>query len=86
MKNAENAPNFYQIDNKIEYMQSRDGVIILSSILAWEKFKWTHEYFNKKPKQGFFLWIKKPISQRLNTLIEISSKNIFQEISNLINI
>jgi len=84
MKNAENAPNFYQIDNKIEHMQSRDGVIILPSILAWEKFKWTHEYFIKKPKQGFFLWIKKPISQRLNTLIEISSKNIFQEISNLI--
>ena len=57
MKNAENAPNFYQIDNKIEYMQSRDGVIILPSILAWEKFKWTL-VFNKNQSRDFFYGLK----------------------------
>lgn len=84
LKNAESVPNFYQIDNRIEKAEGMEGVIILPSFLAWEKFEWTHEYFVKKPKQGFFLWIQKSISQRLNTLVEIQSKNISQEMSNLI--
>ncbi|MDD3032606.1 MAG: SufD family Fe-S cluster assembly protein [Candidatus Pacebacteria bacterium] len=84
LKSAKNVPNFYQIDNRIEKAEGLDGVIILPSFLAWEKFKWTHEYFGKKPKQGFFLWIQKSVSQRLNTLVEIQSKNILQEMSNLI--
>jgi len=84
MKNAENAPNFYQVDNKIERMQGKDGVIILPSNLAWNKFDWTRDYFIKKPKQGFFLWIQDNVEERLNTLVEIESKNVSQEMTNLI--
>lgn len=84
MKNAENVPNFYQIDNKIEHIQSDEGVIILPSNLAWKKFSWTHKYFDKKPKQGFFLWFKKNSTKKFNTLVEINSENIIQEMNNLI--
>jgi len=84
LKNAENAPNFYQIDNKIKGTEEVEGVILLPSFLAWEKFEWTHEYFIKKPKQGFFLWVQKSVSKQLSTLVEIQSKNILQEMSNLI--
>ncbi|HOI59913.1 MAG TPA: SufD family Fe-S cluster assembly protein [Candidatus Pacearchaeota archaeon] len=84
MKNAESALNFYQIDNKIDRIQGKEEVVILPSNLAWKNFIWTHEYFDRKPKQGFFLWVKKNTKQKLNTLIEITSKNIIQEMTNLI--
>lgn len=84
MKNAENALSFYQIDNKIEGIRESEGVVILPSNLAWKTFDWTHEYFEKKPKQGFFLWIKQNVSQTLNTLVEINSRNVIQQMNNLI--
>lgn len=84
LKNAKNAPNFYQIDNRIERAEGGRGAILLPSFLAWEKFSWTHEYFSEKPKQGFFLWIQESVSQKLNTLVEIKSKNVVQKMSNLI--
>jgi len=84
MKNVESVPNFYQLNNEIKNIGSIYGAEIMPSILAWEKFNFTHELFQKKPKQGFFLWIKKSISLPIQTLIEIDSKNILQEMSNLI--
>ncbi len=84
MKSVENVPNFYQKDDVVEVIKEDEGVVVLPSVLAWENFEWTHEYFLKKPKQGFFLWIKKSLKKQLNTLIEISSKNVFQDLNNLI--
>lgn len=83
-KSAENAPNFYQLNNDIKGIEVLDGAEIMPSSLAWKKFSFTHELFFKKPKQGFFLWVKKSVSLPLHTLIEIDSKNISQEMSNLI--
>ncbi|MDD4358208.1 MAG: SufD family Fe-S cluster assembly protein [Candidatus Pacebacteria bacterium] len=84
MKSAENAPNFYQVDNEIRSIGEAEGVILMPASLAWKKFDWTKDYFEKKPSNGFFLWIKKSQEERLNTLVEIASKNIFQKMNNLI--
>lgn len=84
MKNAENALNFYQIDSEIKSIKEQEGVIIMPSVLAWNKFEWMHDYFEKKPKGGFLLFVKEPISKRLNTLVEMESEKVFQKMSNLI--
>jgi len=83
MKNVKNVPNFYQRNNKAE-INSFNGIIVLPSVVAWENYEWTHNYFVKKPEQGFFLWVKESIFSQINTLVEIDSKNVFQKMNNLI--
>lgn len=82
MKNVKNV--FWQTDNKIPKICFEKGAEILPINLAWEKYKWTRKYFNKKPKQGYFIWIKKQSQKPLLTCISIAKKNIKQELQNLL--
>ena len=83
MKNAKPAPDFYQRDNEIKSIKE-GGNIIAPSISAWKDFAWTKDYFEKKPKGGFFIWVKEGGSFPMSTLIEIASFNISQKLDNLI--
>ncbi len=83
MKNVKNV-NYWQIDNKVKNILEMKGVEVLPGELAWEKYRWAREYFVKKPKQGYFIWIKEQIDFPLLTCISILSKDIQQELNNLI--
>ncbi len=82
MKNANNV--YWQTDNKIPKICFKKGAEILPINLAWEKYRWTRKYFNKKPKQGYFLWIKKRPEGQLLTCVSIAKKNIKQGLQNLL--
>lgn len=82
MINAKNA-NYLQIDHKVKSIFSLPGVIILPSSKAWTDFKWTRPFFVKKPKEGYFIWVKKQISFPLATCLAIASPKIFQDLNNL---
>jgi Fe-S cluster assembly scaffold protein SufB len=84
MKNVENVPNFYKRDNKIAEIKEKDGIILIPSSIAWDNFDWTRDYYKKKPKHGFFAWVKKEVETPINTLIEIASKDVSQDLMNLI--
>lgn len=84
MKNAKSVPSFYQENNEKPIIIEKEGVILIPSNLAWETFEWTQDYFEKKPKQGFFLWVKETQKDFLNTFIEINSEKISQQFQNLI--
>jgi len=56
----------------------------LPSSKAWERFNWTKKYFSQKPKEGYFIWLKKQVNFPILTCISIASKNTRQELQNLI--
>jgi uncharacterized protein len=87
VKNAMDLPknnsNFFQIDHIIKQISGTEGVLILPSPKAWEKFSWTHKLFNSKPKEGYFIWVKKQVDFPLYTCIAIASPKIKQNLKNL---
>lgn len=83
MKNVKNV-NYWQIDHRIKQIFERKGAVISPSPTAWEKFKWSRAYFEKKPKEGYFVWIKKQVDFPLTTCITIASPKISQDLTNLL--
>lgn len=83
MKNAKNV-QFWQVDNKIKSISQLPGNVILPSPQAWRKFGWTRKYFKKKPKEGYFIWIKKQVDFPVVTCISIASSKILQNLTNLL--
>ena len=82
MKNVKNA-NYVQIDHEIQISEEKD-VIVLSSPEAYRRFRWTREYFNETPKEGYFIWVKNSLNRPLITRISISSKDVTQSPINLV--
>jgi uncharacterized protein len=80
---AKNNSNFLQIDHEIVKILNSKSVVILSSMKAWEKFAWTRKLFGSKPKEGYFVWVKKQVDFPLYTCIAIASPKIKQDLSNL---
>ena len=83
MKNVKNA-NFWQVDHKIKNIFEAKEVNILPSPEAWEKFKWTRRWFDRRPKEGYFIWVKKQVDFSLTTCITIASPKISQDLTNLL--
>jgi len=82
MKNAKSA-NYLQVDHQVKNIFQAEGVTILTSPEAWERYNWTRKYFSKKPKEGYFIWLKKEIDFPLATCITIASPKISQNLMNL---
>ena len=76
--------NFWQVDHKIKNIFEPKEVIILTSPDAWRKFKWSRKWFEKKPKEGYFIWVKKTIDLPLSSCITIASPKISQDLTNLL--
>jgi len=76
--------NYWQVDHKIRNICETKGVTILSSPEAWERFKWSRKWFEKKPKEGYFIWIKEQIAFPLLTCVSIASERIHQDLQNLL--
>ena len=83
MKSVKNV-NFWQIDHKVKNIFGVKGVTILPSPEAWQKFVWTRKFFGEKPKEGYFIWVKREINFPLTTCITISSPKISQDLKNLL--
>lgn len=83
MRNARNV-NYWQTDHKIKKITEVKGVSILPILKAWKEFEWVRLYFKERPKEGYFIWVKKRIDFPLLTCITIASHNTFQELTNLL--
>ena len=83
MKDAKNA-NYWQIDHKIKNIHLAKGAVVLPSPEAWEKYKWTRNYFSGKPKEGYFVWVKKQVDAPLFACVSIASGNVSQKLQNLL--
>jgi Fe-S cluster assembly scaffold protein SufB len=87
MRNAKNVSkkfNFWQIDHKVLQILKGKGIEILSSPEAWEKFGFVRKIFEKKPKEGYFFWVKKEVGFPLTTCITIASPKVSQDLRNLL--
>lgn len=76
--------NYWQIDHQIKNITQIPGNIILSSPLAWQKFIWSRKYFEKKPQEGYFIWLKKEVNFPLVSCINIASPKVSQDLTNLL--
>ncbi|NCB50226.1 MAG: hypothetical protein EOM53_06125, partial [Alphaproteobacteria bacterium] len=76
-------PDFLMVDNEVKSIARSGEVLILSSPEAWEKFKWVRPYFSGKPKNGYFIWVKKQVDFPLSTCVNIASPKIRQDLQNL---
>lgn len=83
MKNVKGA-NYWQIDHEVKQIYKKSGVVVLPSSEAWEKFKWVKKYFSDKPKEGYFIWVKKQIDFPLFVCVSIGTKKIQQSLQNLL--
>lgn len=83
MQSAEHV-NYLQKDNDDVQIIERPGVVILPSLEAYKKIKWSQKYFQAKPEKGYFIWIKKTIDIPLQTNIMMCSKFIVQNTLNLV--
>jgi len=83
MRNVKSA-HFWQVDNQVKNISQVPGNIILPSSQAWRKLKWAKKYFDKEPKEGYFIWIKKQIDFPIATCINIASPKISQKLTNLL--
>lgn len=76
--------NINIIDQQIINLKQKNGVILLSSNNAWKKYSWTRQFFKKKPKLGYFVWIKKSQIQPLSSCISLEAVGSQQKLINLI--
>ncbi len=83
MRNAKKV-NYLQIDNTIEHIVSRPEVEVLPAAAAWQKYKWTREYFVRKPKEGYFIWLKDNSASPLLSCVSLNKKKVEQSLDNLI--
>ena len=83
MKNVRNA-HYWQVDNKIKKILESQGVLVLPSSQAWQKFPWTRKLFEKKPEEGYFIWVRKQPKLPLTTCVTIASPKISQNLGNLL--
>ena len=83
MKNAENV-NFCQVDNQAPQLIKTPGVVLLSSNKAWLELDWVRQYWQTRPKAGYFIWVKKEVKQVLSICLMISAAKVRQELRNLV--
>lgn len=83
MKDAKNM-RYLQIDHKVKNIYDGADVEILPIKLAFEKYDFIRRYFTIKPKEGYFIWVKKQIDFPLFFCVSIASKNILQKLQNLL--
>lgn len=76
--------NYWQVDHQIKNISKIKGVIILPSSRAWEEYSWTRKYFFQKPKEGYFIWVKKEVDFPLFTCFSIASQKTRQNLENLL--
>ncbi|GAI15497.1 unnamed protein product, partial [marine sediment metagenome] len=72
--------HYWQIDHEVKNIFEIGGVTILPSSEAWQKFAWTRKFFGEKPKEGYFIWVKRKIDFPLATCITIASPKISQDL------
>ena len=76
-------PDFLLVDNEVKSIAKSNEVLIMPSPEAWESLDWTRPYFSGKPKNGYFIWVKKQVDFPLSTCVNIASPGIKQDLQNL---
>lgn len=76
--------NFYYLDHSLKNIFAPDGVEILASNKAYQKYTWLRKYFHQVPKEGYFIWVKKQPQKPLSTCVAIGHKKISQQLQNLL--
>jgi len=83
MKNVKNV-HFLQIDHIVKKISKVEGVEILTSPEAYKKIPWTRKFFLEKPKEGYFIWVKKQVDFPLLTCFSLNTYKAQQNLENLL--
>jgi Fe-S cluster assembly scaffold protein SufB len=83
MKSAKNA-HFWQVDHRVKRIAKAGWAEILPSKDAWKKYTWSRKYFDERPNEGYFVWVKGQPDCQLLTCVNIVGKGVKQEFKNLL--
>ena len=85
MKNVKSVEglSYLQLDHKIKKSLVEKGVEALPIVEAWKKYDWVKKYVKKKPKEGYFVWVKKQINFPVSTCVYSTEENVVQNMVNL---
>jgi len=83
MKSAKDA-HFWQVDHTVKKIAKADWAEILPSRQAWKKHSWVRKYFDGRPNEGYFVWVKGQPDCQLMTCVNLVAKGVKQEFRNLL--
>jgi Fe-S cluster assembly scaffold protein SufB len=84
MKSADKKSHYLQVDNRILNINSSKNIEVLNSKDAFKKYSWSRKFFSSRPKEGFFVWVKKEVDFPVQVCFIISSKEGKQDLKNLL--
>ena len=82
-KEAETKTAYKQVDHHVQEVMQMSGSEVLPASEAWDKYKWTHQYFVEKPTEGYFMWIKEQPSCSLLGCVTLDKAGTKQQMNNL---
>ena len=83
MKSAASA-HFWQVDHKVKQVARVSQAVVLPSPEAWDRYAWSRKYFETKPQEGYFVWIREDPECPLFTCIHLLGKHVKQNMSNVL--
>jgi len=81
---SKKSANFFYLNNTLKNIFAPEGVEILESPVAFKKYSWLKKYWQEKPKEGYFIWVKQQPKQLLTTCVVISRSKTIQNLRNLL--
>ena len=76
--------DFSLIDQTVNHLRQRPGLVIKSSHQAWQEDKWTRKYFGQRPQLGYFFWLKRSQTKPLASCISLATTGMKQRLVNLV--
>ncbi len=81
---SKESANFFYLNHALKNIFAPEGVEILESPVAFKKYSWLKKYWQEKPKEGYFIWVKQQPKQPLTACVAISRLKTNQKLRNLL--
>lgn len=82
MKNARSA-EYRVVDHILKKAYAELGIELLRIEEAFDKYGWVRKKLKTRPKEGYFIWVKKQPKMPISSCVTAASKNVSQNMTNL---
>jgi len=83
MKNAKSA-EYNLVDHELKKAFADVGIELLKIEEAFDRYAWVRKEIKKRPKEGYFLWVKKQPKMPISSCVTAATKKVSQQMTNLL--